>query len=60
MEDVLARRTRALILDARASREIAPEVARLLAGELGHDAAWQADQVRQFRDLASGYLIAEH
>ena len=57
VEDVLARRTRALILDARASREIAPEVARLLAGELGHDAAWQADQVRQFRDLASGYLI---
>ncbi len=60
VEDILARRTRALILDARASREVAPRVANLLAGELGRDAAWQADQVRQFRDLASGYLIAGH
>jgi glycerol-3-phosphate dehydrogenase len=56
VEDVLSRRTRALLLDARASLDAAPRVARLLAEELGRDAAWQADQVRQFAALAQGYL----
>ncbi len=37
VEDVLARRTRALFLDARASIEAAPAVAALLAAELGRD-----------------------
>ncbi|MBX6315416.1 MAG: glycerol-3-phosphate dehydrogenase/oxidase, partial [Isosphaeraceae bacterium] len=56
VEDVLARRTRALLLDARASRAAAPRVAALLAEELGHDEAWQRSQVQQFEALASGYL----
>ncbi len=42
--DVLARRARATILDARASLDIAPAVARLLAQELGRDDAWAAQQ----------------
>jgi len=57
VEDVLARRTRALFLDARASHEAAPRVAALLAGELGRDQAWQADQVARFNNLAEGYLV---
>jgi glycerol-3-phosphate dehydrogenase len=56
VEDVLARRTRALLLDARASSAAAPAVAALLAAELGRDGVWQADQVRSFRELAQGYL----
>jgi glycerol-3-phosphate dehydrogenase len=56
VEDVLARRTRSLFLDARASLEAAPLVASLLANELGRDEAWQADQVESFRSLATGYL----
>jgi glycerol-3-phosphate dehydrogenase len=56
VEDVLARRTRALFLDAKASREAAPRVAAILAGELGRDAAWQAEQVRGFQELSEGYL----
>jgi glycerol-3-phosphate dehydrogenase len=56
VEDVLARRTRGLFLDARATIEAAPEVAALLAGELGRDEAWAASQVEAFRKLASGYL----
>jgi len=56
VEDVLARRTRSLFLDARASLEAAPAVAALLAGESGADPAWQEAQVRSFRDLALGYL----
>lgn len=57
IEDFLARRTRALLLDARASQEMAPKVAELLAAELGFDEAWQAEQVRLYRELAAGYLL---
>ncbi len=57
VEDVLSRRTRALLLDARASQEAAPEVARLLARELGRDVAWQQAQVEQFRQLAENYIL---
>jgi glycerol-3-phosphate dehydrogenase len=57
VEDVLARRTRALLLDARASAEIAPRVAALLARELGRDAAWERLQVESFRALARGYWL---
>jgi glycerol-3-phosphate dehydrogenase len=57
VEDVLARRTRALFLDARAAIDAAPETARLLARELGRDAAWEQDQVRQFTQLAETYLL---
>ena len=58
VEDVLARRTRALLLDARASIEAAPMVAELLAADLGRDAAWQQAQVRDYSALAKGYLLA--
>jgi glycerol-3-phosphate dehydrogenase len=57
VEDVLARRTRALLLDARAASEIAPRAASLLATELGRDTAWVGDQVGAFRALARGYLL---
>jgi glycerol-3-phosphate dehydrogenase len=57
VEDVLARRTRALFLDAQASREAAPEVAALLAETLGRDSGWQEDQVQRYRELAAGYLL---
>jgi glycerol-3-phosphate dehydrogenase len=56
VEDVLARRTRSLLLHARASLEIAPEVARVMAGILGKDEAWCNEQVDQFRDIAAHYL----
>lgn len=46
--DVLARRTRALILDRVAAVEAAPRVASLLAAELGLD---QADRDRQVADF---------
>jgi len=56
VEDVLARRTRALLLDARASIEVAPRVASLLAEELGHDQQWAETQAATYRELALGYL----
>ncbi|HEX5772820.1 MAG TPA: glycerol-3-phosphate dehydrogenase/oxidase, partial [Geomobilimonas sp.] len=56
VEDVLARRTRALFLDARASMEMAPAVAQLMASELGRDVVWEEAQVDTYRLLAAGYL----
>jgi glycerol-3-phosphate dehydrogenase len=57
VEDVLARRTRALLLDARASIDVAPVVAELMAGELGYDKKWQETQVIEYSELARGYLL---
>lgn len=59
VEDVLARRMRALFLDARASCEMAPKVAQLLAAELGFDESWQDAQVQQFHKLAQGYVLPD-
>ena len=59
VEDVLARRTRALLLNARAAIEAAPAVARLLAGELGRDAAWEQAQIASFTALARGYVFTD-
>jgi glycerol-3-phosphate dehydrogenase len=58
VEDVLARRTRALLLNARAAMAMVPEAARLLAAELGRDEAWQRQQVETVDALASGDLVA--
>jgi glycerol-3-phosphate dehydrogenase len=57
VEDVLSRRTRALLLDARASIEAAPAVARLMAAELKRDARWVESQVAAYQKLAAGYLV---
>jgi glycerol-3-phosphate dehydrogenase len=57
VEDVLSRRTRALLLDARAAVEAAPRVAAILAEELSRDDNWQLRQVAEFRALAAGYLL---
>jgi glycerol-3-phosphate dehydrogenase len=59
VDDVLARRTRALSLDVRAAMAMAPAVARLLAAELGHGAGWIHQQLTAFAAIASGYLV-EH
>lgn len=55
VEDVLARRTRALFLDAKAARDQASSVAATLARQLGRDRAWEWEQIRAFGSLASKY-----
>ncbi len=57
VEDVLARRTRALLLGARASIEAAPKVAELIARELGADEAWKRTSVANFEAVAQGYVL---
>jgi glycerol-3-phosphate dehydrogenase len=56
VDDVLARRTRALYLNARAALDMAPAVASLLAQELGRDESWQSQQIQQFNQIAEHYL----
>ena len=57
LEDVLARRTRALFLNAQAALRMAPRVAALMAQELERDAEWQARQLAAFADVAKGYSL---
>jgi len=57
VEDILARRQRALFLDARAAVDMAPVVAKIMAKELGRDQNWQDLQVEEFTKLAKGYYI---
>lgn len=57
VEDVLARRTRSLLLHARASKEAAPAVAKIMALVLGRDLAWEAAQVAAYETLADGYVL---
>ena len=59
IEDVLARRTRSLFLDARAALEAAPTVATLMAEELGRDELWIEQELSEFRTLAESYLLPE-
>ncbi|MEN9573965.1 MAG: glycerol-3-phosphate dehydrogenase, FAD-dependent [Verrucomicrobiota bacterium] len=56
VEDVLSRRSRALLLNARAAIEAAPSVAALLTKGFGRGPVWEAEQVAVFRELAKGYL----
>ena len=59
VEDVLARRTRALFLDARAAIGAAPAVAGILARELGRSEDWKANDLASFLETAKGYLYKE-
>ncbi len=57
VEDALARRNRALFLNADSAIAMAPAAARLLAAELGRDQAWIDAQVASFTQLAQQYRV---
>ncbi|CAM3728528.1 glycerol-3-phosphate dehydrogenase/oxidase [Sphingobacterium prati] len=57
IEDILSRRVRILFLDARAAILAAPEVARILALELGKDENWQKNQIENFEKVAKNYIL---
>ena len=57
VEDVLARRTRALFLNAGAATTMAEPVARWMAHELGRDEPWITAQVGEFHALARQYSV---
>jgi glycerol-3-phosphate dehydrogenase len=57
VEDILARRARALFLDAKAAVEMAPMVARIMAKELNFSKEWEQQQLYEFNQLAKCYLL---
>lgn len=57
-EDVLARRTRALILDARESIRICPQVARIIAKTMGKDEEWVENEIISYTKLAKNYILS--
>ncbi len=57
VEDTLARRTRALFLNARAALAMAPAVADLMASELGWDEVTRMKQLAAFSEVASNYAL---
>ena len=59
VEDVLARRTRALFLDARESIRIAPETAVIMAKELNRDKEWIERQIEDFKRVAKNYYFED-
>jgi glycerol-3-phosphate dehydrogenase len=58
VEDVLARRHRALFLDARSAMELAPAVADILAEQLGWDAQQRDAELDRFLTLARSYCLS--
>lgn len=56
VEDFLSRRTRSLLLDAKAAIESAPLVAALMAEEMNKDEAWIKEQINIFNTIAKNYL----
>lgn len=59
VDDFLARRTRCLLLNARAAKETAPKVAALMAKELGRNYDWEKNQVAAFLEISKQYLPAK-
>jgi len=57
VEDVLSRRMRALMTDAKAAERAAPAVAAAMAAELGNDDRWVSEQVGEFRKLAAAFYL---
>ncbi len=57
VEDFLARRTRALFLDAKESINVCQEVAKIMAKELGFDENWINSQTEEYTSLAKGYYL---
>ncbi len=60
VEDVLSRRTRALLLDAKESIRICREVANIMAGELKKDEQWIENEVREYTKLAQQYILKQN
>jgi glycerol-3-phosphate dehydrogenase len=56
LDDLLARRSRALFLNAKASSDIAPEAAWIMAAEMGYNNKWQEEQVESYRSLVKKYI----
>jgi glycerol-3-phosphate dehydrogenase len=60
VEDVLARRTRILFIDAQAAYNLAPKVASIMMKEMNKNEEWKENQISSFLKLSEGYLLKEN
>ena len=60
ISDFLSRRSRALLLNAKAAIESAPVVAELMMNELNKDQIWKKEQVDTFYKIAENYILKSH
>ncbi len=56
VDDALSRRTRSILLDARAALEAAPAVAALMAKLMNKDEKWISGQLLAFKKIAVNYI----
>ncbi len=56
VEDFLSRRSRQLLLDARAAQQMAQQVATLMAVNLQKDEHWINEQINIFKTVSQNYL----
>lgn len=57
LEDILARRTRCLFLNAQETIKIAPKVAEIMAQVLGKNKAWERQEIELYTQIANNYTI---
>jgi len=57
VEDVLARRTRCIFLNAEESKRIAPLVAKKMAQVLDKDDKWIEIELKKFNKLIQNYMV---
>ena len=57
LEDVLARRTRCLFLDAYETEKIAPKVAEIMAIELKKEKKWIIQELKNFNLILKNYQL---
>jgi glycerol-3-phosphate dehydrogenase len=60
VEDVLSRRTRALLLNAKESIRICPVVANIMAKSLGRDQQWIDNEIMEYTKLAQQYILKQN
>lgn len=57
LEDIIARRVRALFLDASETRRLLPDIAQIMAEELHKDAEWIKNEIHQTEQIIKSYLL---
>ncbi|WP_373521577.1 glycerol-3-phosphate dehydrogenase/oxidase [Aquiflexum sp.] len=59
LEDIMSRRFRIMLLDAKAAKEMGPKAAKIMAEEMGQDDAWIADELEEFEKTVNKYIITQ-
>jgi glycerol-3-phosphate dehydrogenase len=59
LEDVVSRRFRIMLLDAKAAKEMGPKAAKVMAEEMGKGEDWIANELEEFEKTVNKYIITQ-